>query len=423
MLSTTDGNGHTTMTTNADNKKPEPSTTTNKVLATVILPAYNETEALPSVLESLSAVLDSTYEILVVDDGSTDDTVNVARRQGNCRVICHAQNMGKGAAVRTGVANARGERIIIMDADATYPADAIPKMVELLGTHDVVRCHREARHEQMPPVNRFGNWVFDTLLTRIHGLEGGDHLSGLYGMRMDAIRGMGLEADGFDIEAEIGIKARAQKLKVAVFPITYGARLGEKKLRPCQDGLLILRRILLLVLVYNPMATFVVPGLVLMAVSIGVAVLLSRGPVLTPYLGLDIHSYIVAILGILAAFQLIAFGMAAALYGTEVGYRPQRWLLLLSSRAVRLGGAAIVTLVLFGATFNVVRMIVRWVINGGGLFVETRALVLSSTLAVWGLQVISTMLFLSLFADRLRRSMKTATLVHGHALPLDETTP
>ncbi len=409
------------MTTSDDNSKPS-ADTTSEVLATVILPAYNETEALPSVLASLTSALNSDYEILVVDDGSTDDTVNVARK-GNCRVICHAQNMGKGAAVRTGVANARGERIIIMDADATYPADAIPKMVELLATHDVVRCHREARHEQMPAVNRFGNWIFDTLLTHIHGLEGGDHLSGLYGMRMDAIRGMGLEADGFDIEAEIGIKARAQKLDIAVFPITYGERLGEKKLRPCQDGLLILRRILLLVLVYNPMATFVVPGLVLMVISLGVAVLLSRGPVITPYLGLSIHSYIVAILGILAAFQLIAFGMAAALYGTEVGYRPQRWLLMLSSRPVRLGGAAAVTLILFGATANVIRMIGNWLTNGGGIFVETRALVLSSTLAVWGLQVISTMLFLSLFADRLRRSMKTATLVHGHALPDGETVP
>lgn len=79
------------------------------------------------------------------------------------------------------------------------------------------------------------------------------------------------------------------------------------------------------------------------------------------------------------------------------------------------------TLVLAGATANVVRMIVKWLANGGGLFVETRALVLSSTLAVLGLQIISTMLFLSLFADRLRRSMKTATLVHGHILPLGET--
>jgi len=390
----------------------------DNILVSIILPAFNEEEALPAVLSALGSVMTDEYEIIVVDDGSTDNTVPIARR-GDCRVICHAQNMGKGAAVRTGIANARGERIVIMDADATYPADAIPKMAELLATHDVVRCHRESRHEQMPTVNRFGNWIFDTLLTRIHGLEGGDHLSGLYGMRMDAIHGMGLEADGFDIEAEIGIKARAQELDIAVFPITYSARLGEKKLRPLQDGLLILRRILLLVLVYNPVATFVMPGLILMIVSIGVAILLSRGPILTPYLGLSIHSYIVAILGILAAFQLIAFGMAAALYGTEVGYRPQRWLLTLSSRPIRLGGAAVVTLLLVGATANVIRLIAEWLASGGGLFVETRSLVLSATVAVWSLQVISTMLFLSLFADRLRRAMQTATLVHGHTLPQD----
>jgi len=374
------------------------------ILATILLPAYNEAEALPEVLAALSPIMTPEIEIVVVDDGSTDGTVREARK-GNCRLIQHPQNMGKGAAVRTGVANARGERIVIMDADATYPAAAIPQMIDLLADHDVVRCHREARHENMSIVNRFGNWLFDWLLAYIHGLEGTDHLSGLYGMRKDAVEGMGLESDGFDIEAEIGIKASVQGLRIATFPITYSARLGEKKLRPWHDGLLILRRILLLVLVYNPVVTFVVPGLVLMILAVGVAVLLSRGPVITPYFGLSIHSYIVAILGVLAAFQLIAFGMAAALYGTEVGYRPQRWLIVLSSRIVRLGTSAIGGAVILIASANVVRLIVRWLIGGAGLFMETRALVLSSTLAVWGLQVVSTTLFLSIFADRLQRAL------------------
>ena len=374
------------------------------ILATILLPAYNEVEALPEVLTALSPIMTPEVEILVVDDGSTDDTVLEARK-GNCRLIQHPRNMGKGAAVRTGVANARGQRIVIMDADATYPASAIPQMIELLADHDVVRCHREARHENMSIVNRFGNWLFDWLLACIHGLEGTDHLSGLYGMRKDAVEGMGLESDGFDIEAEIGIKASVQGLRIATFPITYSARLGEKKLRPWHDGLLILRRIMLLVLVYNPVFTFVVPGLILMVLALGVAVLLSRGPVITPYFGLSIHSYIVAVLGVLAAFQLIAFGMAAALYGTEVGYRPQRWLIVLSSRIVRLGTSAIGGAVILIASANVVRLIVRWLIGGAGLFMETRALVLSSTLAVWGLQVVSTTLFLSIFADRLQRAL------------------
>jgi len=400
---------------------PQPGTDlAQPVSASVILPAYNEAEALPQVLDTLLAVLPADCEIVVVDDGSTDDTVSEARKH-NCRVVQHAQNMGKGAAVRTGISQARGQRLVIMDADASYPSEMVPRVLDLLRDHDLVRCHRESRHEQMPFINRVGNWMFDRLLALVHGLEGTDHLSGLYGFRRDVILRMKLESDGFDIEAEIGIKARVHGLRVETLPITYHPRLGEKKLRPWRDGTLILRRILLLVLIYNPMATFVIPGFVLMVLAVGVAIMLSGGPIITPYFGLNIHSYIVAALGTLAAFQLIAFGMAAALYGTEVGYRPQRWLTVLSSRIVRLGSAVIGVLFVLVASTNVIRLIIKWVAGGAGPFTETRALVLSSTLAVWGLQIVSTMLFLSIFSGRLRQSSTDHANEHGHACLKHET--
>ena len=208
-----------------------------------------------------------------------------------------------------------------MDADATYPVPAIKEMVELLDENDLVRGIRDSEPESMPIVNRFGNWLFNKLLALSHGLEGSDHLSGLYAMRRSAAVRLGTEAQGFDIETEIGIKAQARGLRQATVPISYLPRVGQKKLNPWKDGLRILGRVIVLLLIYNPTLTFIVPGLVLMAISVTGAILLSNGPVSPFFLGLDNNSFIVAALGVLAAFQLTIFGVAAALYGVEAGKR------------------------------------------------------------------------------------------------------
>ncbi len=371
----------------------------------VILPAYNEAEALPIVLAELARVLDEQYEIIVVDDGSRDASAEVARAFP-CRVLRHKTNRGKGAAIRTGIAHARGALIVVSDADATYPSDAIPRIVELLADHDVVRCKRPHDSEHMPLVNQVGNWLFDKLLGLLHGLDGADHLSGLYGLRREALLRMQLVSTGFDIEAEIGIKARVRGLRATAFPVTYQPRLGEKKLRPLQDGFHILSRIIALVLLYNPLFTFVLPGLVLLILTGLGAAILSRD-VVTPYFGLSIHSFIVAALGVLAAFQLMVFGLAAALYAVEAGDAPPRWLLRLSSRRVRLGGAALGFALALGAVLDIGGLIARWVSAGmPGLFEDTRGIVIASTVMVGGLQLLSAAFFLSIFAGRLERLEK-----------------
>ncbi len=378
----------------------------------LILPAYNEAAALPTVLAdvftTLEASLPGRFEVLVVDDGSQDDTPVVARGYP-CRLLRHRVNRGKGAAIRTGLAKARGELIVVMDADATYPASAIPRIVELLGDFDLVRCNRPRQAEAMPALNQLGNRLFDLVLTFAHGLDGSDHLSGLYGLRREALLRMRLEAEGFDIEAEIGIKARVRGLRVTSFPIPYSSRLGEKKLHPWRDGLLILGRIVAMFLLYNPLITFVVPGLAVMIVSLLGAALLSRGPIQTPFFGLDIHSFIVATLGVLAAFQLIVFGMAAALYGVEAGYRPASWLFRLSARPVRLGGALAGLLMTLGAIVYLVGLTYGWLSSGAGLFFGLQNVVAGSTILVLGLQILSASLFLSIFAGRLEQHQRAPT--------------
>ncbi|HEY1236735.1 MAG TPA: glycosyltransferase family 2 protein [Solirubrobacterales bacterium] len=375
----------------------------DRVRTTVVLPAYNEGAALPHVLDELGEYLDGSYEVLVVDDGSTDDTADVAGRYP-VRLVQHATNRGKGVAIRTGIAQAQGENVVIMDADATYPVPAIKEMVELLADHDLVRGVRESEPESMPVVNRVGNWLFNKLLAISHGLEGADQLTGLYAMRRSEAVKLGTEARGFDIETEIGIKAKARGLREAEIPISYLPRVGEKKLSPWKDGLRILGRVIVLLLIYNPTLTFIVPGLVLMAITISGAIILSDGPVHTSYLGLNIHSFIVAALGVLAAFQLVIFGVAAALYGVEAGKEPPRWLRWVISVRFRGGVGLVGLLLMLGSLAKLIQLSIQWA--GNNVFTDTRGLVLTTSFLVLGLQVISAVLFISIFSGRLSRMIE-----------------
>jgi hypothetical protein len=371
------------------------------IVTTVVLPAFNEGAALPHVLDELGRYLDETYEVLVVDDGSTDDTATVAGRYP-VRLLQHPSNRGKGVAIRTGIAEAAGENVVIMDADATYPVPAIKDMVELLEENDLVRGIRESEPESMPLVNRFGNWLFNKLLAISHGLEGTDHLTGLYAIRRSEAVRLGTEARGFDIETEIGIKAKARGLRQATVPISYLPRVGEKKLSPWKDGLRILGRVIVLLLIYNPTLSFIVPGLVLMGVTVSGAIVLAiTGPVKTFFLGLDINSFIVVALGMLAAFQLVIFGVAAALYGVEAGKEPPRWLLRVISVRFRLGVAGLGMALMVGSFAKLVQLTVQWA--GSNAFSDTRALVLSTTFLVLGLQMLSAALFISIFSGRISR--------------------
>jgi glycosyltransferase involved in cell wall biosynthesis len=388
----------------ADRRTEEPQrASAHRVRTTVVLPAYNEGAALPHVLDELGEYLDSTYEVLVVDDGSNDDTAEVAERYP-VRLLQHASNRGKGVAIRTGIAEAQGENVVIMDADATYPVPAIKEMVELLDDHDLVRGVRQSEAGSMPVVNRVGNWLFNKLLEISHGLEGSDHLSGLYAMRRSAAVRLDTEARGFDIETEIGIKARARGLREATIPISYLPRVGEKKLSPWKDGLRILGRVIVLLLIYNPTLTFIVPGLVLMGITITGAILLSSGPVQTSYLGLNIHSFIVAALGVLAAFQLVIFGVAAALYGVEAGKEPPRWLRWVISVRFRLAVGLLGLVLMLGSIAKLTQLTIQWA--GNNVFTDTRGLVLTTSFLVLGLQVISAVLFISIFSGRLSRMLE-----------------
>ncbi|MCE5257586.1 MAG: glycosyltransferase [Chloroflexi bacterium] len=218
----------------------------------VVIPAFNEETGLPLVLQAVCGVLDETYEVIVVDDGSSDQTASVAKAFP-CRLIQHPHNRGKGAALRTGLQQARGKYVIFLDADNTYPAEAIPALAQLLQHNDLVRGARILNKENIPLLNRMGNHLFDAVVRFANIADGGDILSGMYGGQRDKLLALNLNSEKFDIEAEICIKAKAHKFKCATMPIRYDKRVGETKLNALHDGMRILSRIVKVSLSISPL--------------------------------------------------------------------------------------------------------------------------------------------------------------------------
>lgn len=204
---------------------------------TIIVPAFNEQDGLPVVLRKILPLMDDDWELLIIDDGSTDRTREVAMGFP-CRVITHDVNQGKGRAIRTGIAHARGEHIIWIDADDTYPAYKIPEIDACLSAGaDLVYTARLNGREHIPPLNRLGNIFFYRMTRLIYGFKPCDPLSGLCGVKKSKLDTMRLEAKRFSIECEIAAKAGRMRLHMVEMPIEYGRRIGTTKLNSLRDGL------------------------------------------------------------------------------------------------------------------------------------------------------------------------------------------
>ncbi|NQT24461.1 glycosyltransferase [candidate division KSB1 bacterium] len=375
---------------------------TEKILHTVIVPAYNEEDGLPVVIDALNKVLDASYEIIVVDDGSVDKTREAAN-QCSCRVISHRANRGKGSAMRTGLRFAKGENIVFIDADGTYPPAAIPDICKRLEKADMVVAKRKDS-ENIHLLNRLGNRLFTRLMNSLYKSRVTDALSGLYGVRKSVLQNMDLSSQGFEIETEMTIKAAQMDLRIEQIDISYEQRIGQTKLRPLQDGYRILKKIVMLMFLYNPTAVFTLPGLTLFLFSFGLMAALLQGPLYIGGIALSYHASIFASLMALVGLQLTVSGIAIRVYAILHKFAQPDFSTRLFTRPQFAKGAVIVGLLsIAAAIYFGVGIFILWIETDFSPIFELQKAIFMFFLLSFGLQIIFSSVFLSIFFGEFRR--------------------
>lgn len=210
-------------------------------LLSVVIPVYNEVKTIRQILDKIIR-LDIDKEIIVVDDGSVDDTGKVLReiKYPDLKVIYHATNRGKGAAFLTGLAHAQGEYVIIQDADLEYDPQDYFKLLQVIkkGEADIVLGARFMKGYKGLLAHRLGNQFLTALVNFFFSARLNDCFTCYKLFRRDMVNTLGLEAKGFDIEIEILAKALKRKMRIKEEFVSYHPRNYSqgKKIR-CKDGL------------------------------------------------------------------------------------------------------------------------------------------------------------------------------------------
>jgi glycosyltransferase involved in cell wall biosynthesis len=364
----------------------------------VVMPCLNEERSVGICVErALEGIrrTNLTGEVIVCDNGSTDDSVAVAAAAG-ARVV-HQPERGYGNAYRRGFEAARGRYVVMGDSDLSYDFSELHRLVESLqtgGYHYVLgsRFAGEILPGAMPWSHRYiGNPVLTGILNRFFDLKTSDAHSGMRAFTREAYERMGCRTKGMEFASEIVINAAKAGLNVGEVPITYHPRIGESKLRSMRDGWRHLRFMLLLC----PKYLFVIPGIVMLLLGVLGQIALLPGPLPLGFHALDLHfSALFALLSIVG-YQVVLFGVFANTYTrTHRLDRPNR-LLDWIERDLTLEHGLILGLGLFlvGLTIDSV-ILVRWLASDLGPLNEMRPALLAMTFIVIGLQTAFASFFL-----------------------------
>jgi glycosyltransferase involved in cell wall biosynthesis len=363
----------------------------------VVMPCLNEAETLAACLVKARRALDLlgvAGEIVVADNGSTDDSVAIASRLG-ARVVA-VTHPGYGSAVLGGIAAARGRYIIMGDADDSYDFTALaPFVAKLREGYDLVMGNRFAggiKPGAMPFLNRYvGNPVL-TAIARLlfHRPAVHDFHCGLRGFSREAVLRMKLRTTGMEFASEMVVKAVLYGMRITEVPTSLSpdGRSRAPHLRRWRDGWRHLRFLLL----YSPRWVFVYPGACLMLVAAAVGGWLLPGPRAVGGVVFDVHTLLFCAGALNLGFQALVFGIFTAIFGATEELLPENprldWLL----QHVTLEGGLVVGGLLFavGVVLGIVSVGIWQEAGFGPLQVQQtlRIAIPSVTFLVLGCQVV-----------------------------------
>jgi glycosyltransferase involved in cell wall biosynthesis len=220
---------------------------------TVVIPAFNEQEAIADVVGRVRG-RGAWREVLVVDDGSTDLTAERAAGAG-ARVVRHPYNKGNGAAVKTGIREAKGDVVLLMDADGQHDPEDMARLVAGVGVHDMVIGARASKDQSA--TRALGNAVFRALASWLTGRLIPDLTSGFRAARRDLlVEILHLLPNGFSYPTTSCLVFMKAGYNVTFVPVTAHPRVGTSKIRVVRDGVRFILIILKIITLYSPLKVF-----------------------------------------------------------------------------------------------------------------------------------------------------------------------
>lgn len=378
---------------------------TDQIELSVILPCLNEAECIGYCVRKIKDVFARegiSGEIIVSDNGSTDDSARIAAAEG--AIVVTARIRGYGAAYLRGLKEARGKFIIIADSDSTYDFYDIPVFLTELrrGIDFVMGSRFKGKMEKgaMPWMNRYiGNPILSGMCRLFFRTNLSDIHCGMRGFSRAAYRKMNLKSPGMEFATEMVVAALQNKLSITEIPINYHVRQGKSKLLPFYDAWRHTRFMLL----YCPVWLYFIPGLLGFCTGFLILLLLLPGPFL--FLGRywDIHVMVFGSAMCILSFQILTLGIFAHILAIKGGYIKGGRLFLFINRHFNLEKGLFLGGGLFACGFLINLLIfLEWFMKSFGALYRIRESILAMTLLVIGLQTVFSSFFISLlFLEKL----------------------
>jgi glycosyltransferase involved in cell wall biosynthesis len=311
----------------AEISTPRRAESANEVELSIVMPCLNEAETLAGCIEKAQDSLHDlriTGEVVVADNGSTDGSQEIAERMG--ALVVSVAEKGYGSALMGGITAARGQYIIMGDADDSYDFSSLEPFVKKLREgYDLVMGNRfrgGIKPGAMPTLHRYlGNPVLTTIGRLFFHSPSGDFHCGLRGLSKVAVMQLDLRTTGMEFASEMVVKATLHKMRIAEVPTTLSpaGRSRAPHLRSWRDGWRHLRFLML----YSPRWLFLYPGVLLMLLGLAAGAWLLSGPRMVGAVTLDVHTLLYAALAVIIGFQAIVFAIFTKVFAISEGLLPE----------------------------------------------------------------------------------------------------
>lgn len=380
----------------------EPTTSSAAIEVSVVIPCLNEAENIEECVQRSRAAMAGAGivgEVVVADNDSHDGSGDLAAAAG--AHVVHEPRRGYGSAYMAGFGAARGEYVVMLDADMTYPFDKIPQFVAEL--RDGAQFVMGDRMDNIQPgamhwMHRYiGNPLLSGTLNLFFRTGVRDAHCGMRGFRRDILPRLDLRATGMEFASEMVIRASKEKLEIREFAIEYAPRAGESKLSRFRDGWRHLR----FLLVHSPTHLFIVPGVVMLVLGLMIA-LISLSQVAILGRQWNLHTTVAGELLCIVGTQVVALGLCAHAYGTYFMGEKDPWFDRMRARFRLEHGLMAGVAVFFAGIIAGVVILAIWIDRGFGALSEERLAVTAAALVIIGLQIIFSSFLLSILGLRRR---------------------